>query len=261
MNTSRFSLAKTLEQSTFTRSSKPKQVNNRVGVLDGGVNDEAKIEWQTKETTQHKQKIPDLKVHVGESGRLMEPVPEKHKPQVSLLLALPRPLQLERMLPMISSLGVRHLILSAAQKVEKDYFGSHLFKKENEHALKQALVDGLAQCGDTVVPEVKVVRRLKIFLEDDLDVMFPRNEYVRIISHPNRLGHPPLPRMRDVSLPTEISGDKVKILLAVGPEGGWAEPYELDLFQKHRFQGVSLGERVLRSDVAVCSLLALAHDW
>jgi hypothetical protein len=48
---------------------------------------------------------------------------------VSLILALPRPLQLGRMLPMISQMGVYHLVLTGASKVPKDYFGSHLFSK------------------------------------------------------------------------------------------------------------------------------------
>lgn len=34
------------------------------------------------------------------------------------MLALPRPLQLERILPMVSSLGVSTLVLSTAKKVE-----------------------------------------------------------------------------------------------------------------------------------------------
>lgn len=44
------------------------------------------------------------------------------------------------------------------------------------------------------------------------------------------------------------------------PEGGWEEPDELDLFMERGFQKVTLGTRVLRSDVAVVSLLALAHE-
>jgi hypothetical protein len=43
--------------------------------------------------------------------------------------------------------------------------------------------------------------------------------------------------------------------------GGWDEPFELELFAEHGFQAVTLGNRVLRSDVAVNSLLALAHSW
>jgi len=44
------------------------------------------------------------------------------------------------------------------------------------------------------------------------------------------------------------------------PEGGWEEPYELDKFIDMGFQQITLGPRVLRSDVAVISLLTLAHE-
>ena len=50
------------------------------------------------------------------------------------------------------------------------------------------------------------------------------------------------------------------MLCLTSPEGGWEEPNELELFAKHGFQKVTLGSRVLRSDVAVVSLLALAHE-
>ena len=51
-----------------------------------------------------------------------------------------------------------------------------------------------------------------------------------------------------------------RMLVAVGPEGGWDEPYELDMLATSGLQQVSLGTRVLRSDVAVVSLLALANE-
>lgn len=63
--------------------------------------------------------------------------------------------------------------------------------------------------------------------------------------------------MKNVDFPSNI---EKKILLAVGPEGGWEEPEELDRFQEHGFQQITMGSRVLRSDCAVVSLLALAHD-
>ena len=39
------------------------------------------------------------------------------------------------------------------------------------------------------------------------------------------------------------------MLVAIGPEGGWEEAHELDMFKQSGFQRVSLGSRVLRSDV------------
>jgi RsmE family RNA methyltransferase len=39
------------------------------------------------------------------------------------------------------------------------------------------------------------------------------------------------------------------MLVAIGPEGGWEEPHELDMFKQSGFQRVLLRLRVLRSDV------------
>ena len=176
---------------------------------------------------------------------------------VTLILALPRPLQLGRMLPMISQMGVDHLVLTAAKKVPKDYFGSHLFRKPQ--VLRKLLFEGLCQSGDVKIPQITVSKQLKTFMEDDLDVLFPADEYARVIAHPQRVGQTDAPkRMREVTFPE--SKRQRKVVIAVGPEGGWEEPYELDMFQSLGFQQITMGTRVLRSDVAVVSLLSLAHD-
>jgi len=184
---------------------------------------------------------------------------------VSLLLALPRPLQLGRILPMVSQLGIDQLVLTNAKKVPKDYFGSHIFRKPE--VLRGLLVEGLAQSGDVRLPNVTVTKRLKIFMEDELDAMFPRGEVARVIAHPQRKNVAEndgvedevntVKRMSDIDFP---SGVPRRILVAVGPEGGWDESYELDMFTNKGFQQITLGTRVLRSDVAVVSLLALAHE-
>lgn len=43
------------------------------------------------------------------------------------------------------------------------------------------------KCGDTVLPEVVVARHLKVFLQDDLERLFPKNRWVRTVAHPTRL--------------------------------------------------------------------------
>ncbi|KAL7527376.1 hypothetical protein ACHAXR_001926 [Thalassiosira sp. AJA248-18] len=183
-------------------------------------------------------------------------------PPVSLLLALPRPLQLGRILPMVSQLGIDQLVLTNAKKVPKDYFGSHIFRKPD--VLRDLLVEGLAQAGDVRLPNVTVTKRVKIFMEDELDEIFPPGEVARVIAHPQRknVGDDDdvvneVKRMTDIDFPDD--GPR-RILVAVGPEGGWEEPYELDMFTRKGFQQITLGTRVLRSDVAVVSLLALAHE-
>lgn len=143
-------------------------------------------------------------------------------PRVSLLLALPRPLQLGRILPMVAQIGIDQLVLTNAKKVPKDYFGSHIFR--NPKVLRGLLVEGLAQCGDVRLPNVTVTKRLKIFMEDELDEIFPPDEFVRVIAHPERKSvdgeviaeGDKVKRMTDIEFPMDGTGQPRKLLVAVG---------------------------------------------
>eukprot|EP00980_Cylindrotheca_fusiformis_P000177 scaffold26_cov117-Cylindrotheca_fusiformis.AAC.18 len=226
---------------------------------DGLWTDEATIEW----IPEGKVKKPEVLKNGNPPGSLSVQLKKLAPPDgasdqilVSLILALPRPLQLGRMLPMISQMGVDQLILTDAKKVPKEYFGSHLFRKPEK--LQDLLIEGLCQAGDVRVPKVRVVRNLGRFLEQDLDMLFPPDEYARAIAHPRRLTDTREPlRLGQIEFP---SISPPRIVLAVGPEGGWEEPLELDMFQRHGFQQCTLGKRILRSDCAVVSLLGLAHE-
>jgi RsmE family RNA methyltransferase len=161
-------------------------------------------------------------------------------PRTDLLLALPRPKVLRRLLPQIAALGVRRLFLTNAARVERPYFDTHVL---DPAPLEAALIEGLTQAGDTLLPEVRVIRQLKIFLEDELDQA--SNATRRLVLHPGR-GTP----LR--SLPATPG----RTLLAIGPEGGWI-PHELDRFEALGFQPVTLGPRILRSDTATLAALAI----
>ncbi|GFH50931.1 hypothetical protein CTEN210_07407 [Chaetoceros tenuissimus] len=229
----------------------------------GLITDEASIEWipegkiKKAQPTKNGDPPGSLQITLNDLVPIEEELSDM-KPRISLILALPRPLALGRLLPMIAQMGVDHLVLTAAEKVPKDYFGSHLFRKPIE--IRRALIEGLCQAADVQIPTVTITKRLKPFIEDDLESMFPSDKYARVIAHPQRKDGKPSLRMSQISFPENVSGKDKRIVLAVGPEGGWSEPYELDLFQEHGFQQVTLGSRILRSDVAVISLLSLASD-
>jgi 16S rRNA (uracil1498-N3)-methyltransferase len=175
---------------------------------------------------------------------------------VSLILALPRPLQLGRMLPMISQMGVDQLVLTQARKVPKDYFGSHMFRKPE--VLRERLIEGLCQAGDVRLPKLHIVRNLPYFLDETIEELFPSDSYARVIAHPQRVTDTSEPlRMGNIEFPTT---SPPRVVVAVGPEGGWEEPGELERFQELGFQQITLGTRTLRSDCAVVSLLSLAHE-
>ncbi|KAL3923414.1 MAG: hypothetical protein SGILL_001669 [Bacillariaceae sp.] len=228
---------------------------------DGRYTDQAAIEWIPE--------LPVKKAEVLNNGKPPGPLlihlhnltnsQQSQDIPVSLILALPRPLQIGRLLPMISQLGVDRLILTSARKVPKDYFGSHLFRKPT--VMREKLIEGLCQAGDVTMPKLHVERNLRHFLEDDLDALFPKDEYTRVIAHPQRKDSETIPlRMHQVQFPTNDIKNKARMVIAVGPEGGWAEPEELDMFESLGFQQVTMGTRTLRTDCAVVGLLTLAHE-
>ncbi len=167
-----------------------------------------------------------------------EPPP---RPQVDLLLALPRPKVMKRLWPQLAALGVDRILLVNATRVERNYFDSHVIDPAFFTAL---LIEGLQQARDTRLPRVSVHRRLKPLIERELSGLSDAPE--RVALHPDA-PHPLL----------EAAGG-ARVLLAVGPEGGWT-PYELELFARHGFRTASLGLRTLRTDTACVAALALAH--
>ncbi len=62
------------------------------------------------------------------------------------------------------------------------------------------------------------------------------------------------------ALQMNVSGDEQKILLAVGPEGGWS-PEELALFSEHDWKPVSLGGTILRAETAAIASVSVVAAW
>lgn len=162
---------------------------------------------------------------------------ESLRPWCDLVLAPPRPRVMKRLLPQLASLGVGTIVLVGAKKVEKDFWGATLLKEENYRPL---LVDGLMQAGTSVVPRMETRRNFRRFVGDELDSLFPTAN--RVVGHPG--GAP--------NAPAQKPG---RLLLAVGPEGGWTDD-EVSLLESHGFSRYSLGSRILRTDTALVARLA-----
>jgi 16S rRNA (uracil1498-N3)-methyltransferase len=166
------------------------------------------------------------------------------EPWFDLILASPRPLVLKRLWPQLAAFGARKIILVNASKVEKFYFSSQWVE---ESSVRPLLIEGAVQAGLTHIPEFSVKMQFKIFMEDELDLMFPESR--RLLAHPG------------VATRLDSVYDKsVYPLIAIGPEGGWTD-YELNMFSEHRFSRFSLGERILRSDTACISLISVLDYW
>jgi RsmE family RNA methyltransferase len=167
--------------------------------------------------------------------------PPPPKVGMSLLLALPRPKALKKVLAAAASLGLERVVLCNAALVERSYFTSKVLREE----LLTHLQAGLEQAGDTVPPEVLIRERFRPFVEDDVGATF--GEAQRWVAHPGA------ERARQALTPV---GPKERVVLAIGPEGGWV-PFELGLLQAAGFTPFSFGERTLRVEVAVPYALGL----
>lgn len=163
-------------------------------------------------------------------------------PPVDLVLAVPRPKVLRRLWAPLASVGVGRIFLTNAEKVERPYFDTHWLEPS---VYRQELIHGLEQAGDTRLPEVRVCRRLKPFIQDEADALFEGQ--LRLLAHP----------APEPSGFRRIAGSGRQVV-AIGPEGGWTA-FELELFHQRSFQPLSLGTRTLRVDTACIVIIGLLH--
>ncbi|KAB0546078.1 16S rRNA (uracil(1498)-N(3))-methyltransferase [Pseudomonas argentinensis] len=163
--------------------------------------------------------------------------PPPAKLPITLLLALPRPKMLKRVLQSVSAMGVPRLILLNSYRVEKSFWQTPFLEPA---AIREQLILGLEQARDTLLPEVIIEKRFKPFVEDRLPQLAAGT--LGLTGHPG--DYPACPRA--VEQP---------VTLAIGPEGGWI-PYEVDKLTEAGLQPVQLGERILRVETAVTALLA-----
>ena len=163
--------------------------------------------------------------------------PPPTKLPITLLLALPRPKMLKRVLQSVSAMGVPRLILLNSYRVEKSFWQTPFLEPA---AIREQLILGLEQARDTLLPEVIIEKRFKPFVEDRLPQLAAGT--LGLTGHPG--DYPACPRA--VEQP---------VTLAIGPEGGWI-PYEVEKLAEAGLQPVQLGERILRVETAVTALLA-----
>jgi len=162
-------------------------------------------------------------------------------PATDLILALPRPIMLKRVLAQAASLGVSRIFLINARRVEKSFFHAGIIR---DNTLEEPLLLGLEQAVDTILPQISVHERFRPFVEDLLPGLLLHCP-TRLLAHPG--GDQTLARL-------DAGTGKQRIILAIGPEGGWVD-FEAHKFQEQGFTLFSMGPRILRVDTAVPALL------
>ena len=159
-----------------------------------------------------------------------DPLP---KIPLSVIVALVRPKVLSRLISDLVSYGVSRIEIIQTYFGDKGYWENELF---TESGLKEAVVKGLEQSMDTIMPEINLVKRFGPYSNDILPT-YPTNSscYIALPGDFPKIG--------------EIEKGKSNIV-AVGPERGWTK-YEAAQFLKAGFKPVSLGNRIIRTEAAV----------
>jgi len=166
--------------------------------------------------------------------RLDTPPPAKLP--LSVVLALPRPKMLRRILRTLGETGVAEVHLIHSQAVEKSFWQSELLSPAT---LQAYLCSGLEQARDTCPPPVSLHRRFRPFAEDVLPQLCSGRR--ALLAQPGAA----TPCPAEAGPPT---------LLMLGPEGGYS-PFEQALALAAGCTAVSLGPRTLRVETALgCAL-------
>lgn len=198
----------------------------RVGIIDGMKGFATVVDLHIKQP-----------YHVELEADLTEP--PLARPAIDLIVALPRPIMLQRILSQAAALGVGTVSLINGNRVEKSFWGATILEEKN---YRYHLLQGLEQAGDTLVPHVEFYNKFRPFVEDV--VALRRADYSHcIVAHPGG----------SKTFSQAIVQSPGRILLAIGPEGGWVD-FEVEKFQEQGFAVCSVGARILKVDTAVIAL-------
>lgn len=189
----------------------------KVGLLNGMIGSAA--------ITELSQDSVEIKTQITEQPP--NPLP------LTVILALPRPKMLKRILSNIAEFGVKELYLINSYKVEKSFWQTPVLNE-----VERYLAQGLTQAKDTMLPAVHCKKLFRPFVEDELPEIIKGKE--AFVAHPYQAEDMP-----EASLNQRV--------IVIGPEGGFI-PFEIDLLQQAGCKAISMGERIYKVENALSIL-------
>ena len=163
---------------------------------------------------------------------------------IDLICALPRPQVFKRVLETVGTMGVRNLHIINSKRVEKCYFSASVMQ---DTVIRKHLLMGLSQGRNTHLPQVSVHRRFKVFFNETFDAMDAREK------------HKARKLLPDPDADNYMAGGKggflPRIIVAIGPEGGWI-PREVEMMAEKGFERFVLGPWPLRVENAVVAAVS-----
>ena len=173
---------------------------------------------------------------------------------VTMIIGFPRPIQLKRLLRDIASLGVSQVHLCGTELGEKSYLKATLSQPEELHTM---LKDGSIQAKSTHVPQVFVHQNVASCLD-----FVAGNDSIRVAGNTSiqvALDNIEPTASLQGFLSSKFSADEAKtagVVAAIGSERGWTAN-ERNLFRERGFTLCGMGERVLRTETAATTAVAI----
>lgn len=155
---------------------------------------------------------------------------------LTLVVALPRPKVLNRLIASATSLGVKRIVVINAWRVEKSYWSTPRLDPAN---LRAHAILGLEQARDTMLPLIETRRLFRPFVEEELPSIAAGTR--ALVAHP----------VADEECPRQV---REPVTLAIGPEGGFIEK-EIDSLVRAGLTPVTIGARILRVETAIAALI------
>lgn len=188
--------------------------------------------------------VPPELAHPVDCHETEDPPPTL-PPALDVILALPRPQALHRVLQSAATMGVRRLDLVRSWRVEKSFFHSPSL---GEASIRKHLWLGAEQGMVTRLPEVHIHPVLRPFLEhlkaEDTA------QTLRLLAHPEASR-----ALQDVWGDGVRGSGAGRLQVAIGPEGGWIDR-EVESLEGLGFHGVRLGPWILKVENALTAMLA-----
>lgn len=168
----------------------------------------------------------------------------KRAPEIILLVSVPRPQILKRLLESLAYYPVKELILFPSEKSEKSYLSSRYLRSQE---IEDRLKIGSMQAGYSFRSKVSIEKNIYEALSKNA----VKESSLKLLAEPNcsnlisdLLSAKTVPKNRNI-----IS------CISIGPEAGWSLS-ELDLFKSNGFQSITLSDSVLRVDTAALVVLS-----
>lgn len=172
-----------------------------------------------------------------------ERVPEPPRPGVTVVLAVPRPKTLQKLLPELATFGVDRVILLRTWKVDRAYLTSEVLRPERVRELFHA---GLMQGRRTTPPALELAPLFRPWVEDLAPGLVAAHDRAWLADPDAAIG---------VAALAGDLGRARRVVLAIGPEGGFTA-FEREALVTAGFVEASLGRDVLRVETAVVAALA-----